>query len=97
MIRASIYTTLAPGSAEFRPNFDVKLAKKCASLSAISYESDYDALKKQVAEMKLTTEMKIYDFMTDTDGFIASDSTTTLVVFRGTGTNKMQWTFTDIW
>ena len=96
MIRASIYTTPAPDSAEFKPNFDVKLAKKCASLSAISYESDYDTIKQQVAEMKLTTEMKIYDFMTDTDGFIASDNTSTLVVFRGTGTNKVQWTFTDM-
>ena len=96
MIRASMYTTPAPDSAEFKPNFDVKLAKRCALLSEISYESDYDALTKQVAVMKLTTEMKIYDFMTDTDGFIASDSTTTLVVFRGTGTNKMQWTFTDM-
>ena len=96
MIRASVYTTPAPDSAEFKPDFDVKLAKKCVSLSCISYESDYAALKEQVAEMKLTTEMKIYDFMTDTDGFIASDSTTTLVVFRGTGTNKINWTFTDM-
>ena len=79
MIRASMYTTPAPDSAEFRPNFDMKLAKKCATLSEISYESDFDALKEQVAEMKLTTEMKIYDFPTDTDGFIASDSTTTMV------------------
>ena len=96
MIRVSMYTTPAPDSAEFKPNFDVKLAKICASLSDISYESDYEALKQQVAEMKLTTEMKIYDRMTDTDGFIASDNTSTLVVFRGTGTNKMQWTFTDM-
>ena len=96
MIRASVYLTPAPDSAEFKPSFDVKLAKKCALLSGISYESDYALLKDRVAEMNLATEMKIYDYTTDTDGFIASDSISTLVVFRGTGTNKIQWTFTDM-
>ena len=96
MIHASMYVTPAPDSAKFKPDFDVKLAKKCVTLSDISYDTDYDNIKEKVATMDLTAEMKIYDSKTDTDGFIASDSNSTVVVFRGTGTNKINWTFTDM-
>ena len=91
-IHASMYVTPPAEDAKFKAEFDVKLAKKCATLSYLAYEP-YETIEQQVTEMQLSAEMQIFHKWTDTDGFIASDSTTTVVVFRGTGTRKVPGPF----
>lgn len=87
-IHASVYVTQAAEDAKFKADFDIKLAKKCAELSYLAYDP-YETIEQKVTEMNLNAEMQIFDRWTDTDGFIASDSTTAVVAFRGTGTKEI--------
>ena len=91
-IHATVYVTPSPEDIVFKPNFDVAVVKKCVRLSALAY-FPYTDVQRDIVELKYTAEMQIFHRLSDTDGFIASDSTTAIVAFRGSGTNDIPGLF----
>ena len=87
-IHATVYVTPSPEDVAFKPDFDLGMAKKCVDLSALSYHP-YTEIERDIQKMNYKAEMQIFDRLSDTDGFIAGDSTTAIVAFRGSGTNSI--------
>ena len=75
------------------PTFNIHTALRCAKLSDLAYE-EYPVVLKRLPEYGLQAEMEIHDKDTDTEGFIASDSSSTVVAFRGT--NSFEDVITDL-
>ena len=62
-----------------------RTALRCAKLSQLAYKS-YSVVLQELSKYGLQAEMEIRDRNTDTEGFIASDSSSIIVVFRGSST-----------
>ena len=69
-------------SSQFNPA-DKTTALRCAKLSKLAYQP-YSAVVQDLSTYGLQAEMEISDKVTGTEGFIASDSSSITVVFRGT-------------
>ena len=61
----------------------IRTALRCAKLSNLAYEPYGDVLK-ELPKYGLQAEMEIVHEATNTHGFIATDSSTVVVAFRGT-------------
>lgn len=64
-------------------SYDKITALRCAKLSKLAYEP-YPVVLLDLSTYGLQAEMDIKDKDTDTEGFIASDSSCIIVAFRGT-------------
>lgn len=67
--------------------FTIDNALRCAYICNLSY-LPYATSRQQLPNFDFTTRMEIYNASTDTNGIIASNSQTTVVVFRGTSSFK---------
>ena len=94
VIQAVVSTTPAKPKPKFIPGFNVQEALTFAYLSELAYEP-YNTVKQNVKKYKLEAKKQIYDSHTDTNGFIASNSTTLVVVFRGTNIYSSKNILTD--
>ena len=83
VIQATVSATPAKPIPKFIPGYNVQEALTFAYLSKLAYKP-YNTVKQNVKKYKLEAKKQIYDSHTDTNGFIASNSTTLVVVFRGT-------------
>ena len=88
-IEATISTTPAVTPPECSPDFKKDEALLYAQLSQLAYQP-YSEVIQELPKYNLVAEMEIYDQSTDTNGFIASDDTSVVVVFRGTEKNKLE-------
>ena len=61
----------------------IRTTLRCAKLSDLAYE-EYHVVLEKLPEYGLQAEMEIHNKDTDTEGFIASDSSSIVVAFRGT-------------
>lgn len=76
-------TTAATSQSESSSKF-IQTALRFAELSKLAYH-DYPVVLERLPEYyHLQAEMEICDKHTDTQGFIASDSSSVVVAFRGT-------------
>ena len=67
--------------------YTIDNALLCANICSLSY-NPYSVASQQLLDFGFTTRMEIHDAKTDTNGIIASNSKTTMVVFRGTSSFK---------
>ena len=93
-IEAAISVTPAVPPPEFSPDFNKTEALRYAKLSQLAYQP-YSKVIQELPKYNLVAEMQIYDQSTDTNGFIASDDVSVVVVFRGTASWKN--ILTDLW
>ena len=94
VIQATVSATPAKPIPKFIPGCNVKEALTFAYLSELAYKP-YNTVKQNVKKYKLEAKKQIYDRHTDTNGFIASNNTTLVVVFRGTNIYSAKNILTD--
>ena len=96
IIEATVSATPAESVPKFNPEFNIQQGLQFAYLSRLAYE-EYSTVKKNLTEdHDLNADLQIYDRRTDTNGFIASNSTTVIVVFRGTVLQSYKNILTDL-
>lgn len=95
-ILAGVSATAAIPPPDFHPDFDKDTALYYAKLSQLAYEP-YSNVELTLPSYNLQGEMQIYDASTDTNGFIASNDSSVVVVFRGTEIKSWRDIFTDLW
>lgn len=95
-ILASVSATPAIPPPDFQPDFDKDVALRYAKLSQLAYQQ-YSEVEAMLPSFNLHSEMQIYDASTDTNGFIASNDSSIVVVFRGTDIKSWKNIFTDLW
>ena len=95
-IAAGITTTPAAPAPDFKPDFNKQEALLYAKLSQLAYQP-YSTVQAKLSEYHLQADFQIYDQKTDTNGFIASDSQSVIVAFRGTNIKSWKNIFTDAW
>ena len=82
IIQATIANTPAAPRPIFDPQFNIHEGLVFAELSQLAYET-YDFVQTEVRKFNLEAVCCIYDYVSDTNGFIASNDTTIVVAFRG--------------
>lgn len=83
IIHTSVSATAAKPQPKFNAGFNPKEGLTFACLSQLAYKS-YSEIRNSLPSYNLNALYEILDTGTDTHGFIASNSTTVVVVFRGT-------------
>lgn len=96
VIQAAVAATPAKPKPNFKPDFNRHQAYQYALLSQLAYKP-YQTIESKVREYQLSATMKIYDSLTDTNGFVASNSSTLIVVFKGTSPTSPQNVLADLW
>ena len=87
VIQAVVSTTPAKPKPKLISGLNLQEALTFAYLSKLAYK-EYGIVEQDVKQYGLEAKKRIYDSHTDTNGFIASNSTTLVVVFRGTNSRK---------
>ena len=84
--------------ADFKVDFNKEEALKFARLSSLAYE-DYSEVQKELPTYGLKAAMEINkgSLTAKTEGFIASNDTSVVVVFRGTVLTSFRNLLTDAW
>ena len=97
VIQAVVSTTPAKPKPNllFIQGYNAQEALTFAYLSELAYE-EYGIVEQGVKQYGLEAKKQIYDSHTDTNGFIASNSTTLVVVFRGTSIYSFKNILTDV-
>ena len=94
LVSTSVTAAIPPPT--YQPNFDKEQALRYAQLSEIAY-LQYPIVQQKLPYFDLQAETKFFDVSTNTSGFIASNASSIVVVFRGTEIKSWKNIFTNLW